>query len=822
MLALPITFAESAVNERLNNTKILYVTGDKNQTFDNSTYANLGDIVDGTWVTQTTKFQVGDKATENRLESGTIEFSHINAYKYANFSFCLWTNISVPVSSSEQIINFKTSGQDAGWLLQSEATGTKIQFDYIFSNSGNQPRITLNKDWSAYAGTFTQICVVVNDTDSVNRVSWGFMYFNGSEVATNQITLGEARTDPFPNHKITLGEFAGFNGATGVYDELIIWNTSLTRDEINQTYMLGVNRTTLKNKDLPSSIDTNSPSINISLNDTALIQGEKINVTGNWSDNIGGDVGQVIVNQTGENVFYNFTLSGTSGYFGENITIAVGATSVINFTVRINDTSNNKNQSSLILTVADTTPPIIVNFSLQHQPIMNKSNTNIFQIHCKDSESALSKINFTLSFNNTDNSTKSINVLTGGTTSEVSSFSISGNSSSSSSSSSGQKSYIWNYTLFSQAETAKEGIWNITNVGCIDISNNYARNDSENKLVGYDFLMDTPPTINSRSPTNDSNFTSASDTTGNLVITEDNPSFMLLFHNITNGVWKLNQTINYSGDGTTQNLFNLTGMVDKGSYVYATSINTSFGTWSNSSNITFGVIVASGNGGDSSSLAGGGGGGGIFIIEPSKKKCRTYLNPNKLSFYVPIERQVFSIKQPEFIKKTSIINNDTSTFSPLIKIDNTNLIKLEGGIRTLLKPQEKEDLIFIVNDTKIREILKSVNGSKNTILTEIKIGSSECIDIILPISIESEILINNSLSNIEDFFTEPIKEVDIGLKNVLKINILGLTLFAIFLSLLIIFIPTKMQNISKTSKTLLFFIFTFVFTSILRIFIGIL
>lgn len=107
-------------------------------------------------------------------------------------------------------------------------------------------------------------------------------------------------------------------------------------------------------------------------------------------------------------------------------------------------------------------------------------------------------------------------------------------------------------------------------------------------------------------------------------------------------------------------------------------------------------------------------------------------------------------------------------------------------------------------------------------MTEIKIGSSECIDIILPISIESEILINNSLSNIEDFFTEPIKEVDIGLKNVLKINILGLTLFAIFLSLLIIFIPTKMQNISKTSKTLLFFIFTFVFTSILRIFIGIL
>ena len=126
--------------------------------------------------------------------------------------------------------------------------------------------------------------------------------------------------------------------------------------------------------------------------------------------------------------------------------------------------------------------------------------------------------------------------------------------------------------------------------------------------MGFDFLMDTAPVINSRSPPEGGNLTSTS-TTGNAVITESNPSFMLIFHNIT-GTFSLNQTISYSGDGVTQNIFNLSGMTDGKMYVYSLSINSSFGTWTNTSNTTFIVRVPSG-----AATGGGGGGGGFQVVK---------------------------------------------------------------------------------------------------------------------------------------------------------------------------------------------------------------
>ena len=355
-----------------------------------------------------------------------------------------------------------------------------------------------------------------------------------------------------------------------------------------------------------------NPEINISLNNTALVQGYIVNVTGNWSDRDGGSIGQIITNQTGENVIYNFSLSGTSGYFGQNITIAVGNTHVLNFTTRLNDTTNKFNQSSQIIVVGDITLPKIINFSLQRQPIINKSDTNIFQVLCEDIDSFLGRINFTIRFNQTTrNMTRIINFASG------SAGGIGIQSISEDTITLDTKNYIWNYSLFSSDETAKEGFYNITDVGCIDKSSNYARNDSENKLVGYDFLMDTPPLINSRSPSNGGTVSSTS-IVGNAVISEDNPSFMLIFHNIT-GVWKLNQTINYSGDGSDLNNFNLSAMTNGKTYAYALSINSSFGTWTNSSNNTFTVSISTGGGGGD--IGGGGGGGGTqatVIIEKNQ------------------------------------------------------------------------------------------------------------------------------------------------------------------------------------------------------------
>ena len=351
-----------------------------------------------------------------------------------------------------------------------------------------------------------------------------------------------------------------------------------------------------------STTDTTLPNLNISINDTSLVQGDGVNISANLSDETALSFTQFIVNQTGVNQYFNYSLSGTGDKASQNFTISIANGGTINFTVLVNDTSNNKNQVSQILTTADTTAPVITNFSLQRQPIMNSTQTNIFRIYCEDASSFLDRINFTLRFNlTTRNSTRFLSLEAGG----FGAFGEGG-----SGVTLDTKNYIWNYTLFQSDETATEGFYNITNVGCRDRSTNYAKNDSSNSLVGFDFLMDTPPTINSRSPANGSSVTSTN-TTGNAVITETNPSFMLIYHNIT-GVFRLNQTINYSGDSTTENVFNLTGMTNGLNYVYALNINTSFGTWTNTSNISFTVAVSSDGGGSS-----GGGGGGGGASEPT-------------------------------------------------------------------------------------------------------------------------------------------------------------------------------------------------------------
>lgn len=126
----------------------------------------------------------------------------------------------------------------------------------------------------------------------------------------------------------------------------------------------------------PNGSDITPPIINISLNSTSLILGRSINITGNSSDETGLSFCRIIINQTGVNEFFNFSLSGTNGFCSQNVTISL-STAVINFTALINDTSNNKNQSSTIITVGDTTNPTLNNCTLSTTSITDASGNTI-------------------------------------------------------------------------------------------------------------------------------------------------------------------------------------------------------------------------------------------------------------------------------------------------------------------------------------------------------------------------------------------------------------------------------------------------------------
>ncbi|KAF0187807.1 MAG: hypothetical protein FD167_6247, partial [bacterium] len=108
--------------------------------------------------------------------------------------------------------------------------------------------------------------------------------------------------------------------------------------------------------------DTTLPVVNTSLNKSliTIVQNDVINLTANATDLAGLDVGQVIVNDTGEVRYFNFSLSGArTPQFSQNITVSCAAGCVINFTARVNDTNGNFKTNDTIVTVVtgDTTPP---------------------------------------------------------------------------------------------------------------------------------------------------------------------------------------------------------------------------------------------------------------------------------------------------------------------------------------------------------------------------------------------------------------------------------------------------------------------------------
>jgi hypothetical protein len=115
------------------------------------------------------------------------------------------------------------------------------------------------------------------------------------------------------------------------------------------------------------SSDNVSFNVNLSVNATSPKRFESINITANVTDDTGLSLGQIIENQSGFNVIYNFTLSGLNAQFSQNITISVARDNAINITARATDTSQNSNENSTIIIVNNTLPPA---------PILISPNTN--------------------------------------------------------------------------------------------------------------------------------------------------------------------------------------------------------------------------------------------------------------------------------------------------------------------------------------------------------------------------------------------------------------------------------------------------------------
>ncbi|MCH8067086.1 MAG: hypothetical protein IIC69_00720, partial [Nanoarchaeota archaeon] len=107
-------------------------------------------------------------------------------------------------------------------------------------------------------------------------------------------------------------------------------------------------------------VDKIAPVINGTLNKSLsnILQNDVINVSFNATDEIELSDGTIIINETGFNRYFNFSLEGkTAAGFSQNFTINCTAGCVINVTGRVNDTSGNIKQNETIFTVTEEEIP---------------------------------------------------------------------------------------------------------------------------------------------------------------------------------------------------------------------------------------------------------------------------------------------------------------------------------------------------------------------------------------------------------------------------------------------------------------------------------
>ncbi|MBI3027269.1 hypothetical protein HYY70_04080 [Candidatus Woesearchaeota archaeon] len=178
---------------------------------------------------------------------------------------------------------------------------------------------------------------------------------NGSKYNKQPLDINITFTVDADDDAITIYYY--INGA---FNQTSSTNTTLNASD--GTYILNVSLSDgtdfSSNITINFTIDTVKPRINASLNNSSPRRFDVVNMTANVTDEIELSFCQFILNQSanGAKEFFNKTVNGKNDQCSQNFTINLTRGNVINFTVIVNDTADNLNQSQQIITVANSPP----------------------------------------------------------------------------------------------------------------------------------------------------------------------------------------------------------------------------------------------------------------------------------------------------------------------------------------------------------------------------------------------------------------------------------------------------------------------------------
>ena len=383
----------------------------------------------------------------------------------------------------------------SGNTTQKNLTANMLYFDILnFTSSFNQGRCNLNAKESAgadcwlsnnngstwfnatnksvsFASSTQNLLAMINFTSTTQEIfDVNFTGITAVDSTSPIVNTTFNKTNPALNDIINFT--ANITDETGLFSENITYNisgiltkvnftVSGTRAEISNTtkitcngcvinftvYATDTSNNVKQNSTLITVTDTVNPQYNTSLNDTSLELNDITNFSANVSDDIGLSFCQFRINKTNSKIeYYNISISGLRASCWQNFTIDVGNDNVINFTLFVNDTSNNINQTDYLITVGDTTAPVLNNCSLQYSTLTDASgNTNKFNCSATDVSSNIQTMSFDIN----------------GTLSKTISFSFVQS-----------KDIFPSYTIFQSVETLNVGAYSIMNVTTTDNSGN--------------------------------------------------------------------------------------------------------------------------------------------------------------------------------------------------------------------------------------------------------------------------------------------------------------------------------------------------------------
>jgi len=271
-----------------------------------------------------------------------------------NKTIAFWAD-ATNTGNSECLFNTGSCGANTG--------GTRCE-----TNGAGQLVCVINNEASgAYFGAFENalwatetgyhlVILWVDDTagqaylivDNVINISWTGS--TGTEaIGPNNLRLGARHSD----------DGAVWNDGV---DEFFVFNRSLTLGsctsagetcggEVAEIYNSGTGLSCIV---ADTTVPTVVTSLNISL--TNIKRFDVLNLSANVTDDIGLSFCQIIHNQSGNFVFINVSVSGTSDKCSSNIDITAKRGEVVNFTIRVNDTNNNFAMNDTIITIANTLP----------------------------------------------------------------------------------------------------------------------------------------------------------------------------------------------------------------------------------------------------------------------------------------------------------------------------------------------------------------------------------------------------------------------------------------------------------------------------------